>query len=52
MQSLGNFYIEQLFTFKCIEQTEINKKRPGMAHFKRVYGDWELLTLISQPLGS
>ena len=28
-------YIEHLFTINCIEKTKINKKRPGMAHFKK-----------------
>ena len=29
IQSLANFYIEHLFSVKCIEKTKINQKRPG-----------------------
>ena len=32
---IGKIYIEHLFTINCIEKTKINKKRPGMAHFKK-----------------
>ena len=28
-------FIEHLFIINCIEKTKINKKRPGMAHFKK-----------------
>ena len=30
---IGKIYIEHLFTINCIENTKINKKRLGMAHF-------------------
>ena len=34
--AIGNIYIEHLFT--CLPSTVlINKKRPGMAHFKKTY---------------
>ena len=36
---IGKIYIEHLFVYlfiiNCIEKTKINKKRPGMAHFKK-----------------
>ena len=28
-------FIEHLFIINCIEKTKINKKRPGLAHFKK-----------------
>ena len=28
-------FIEHLFIINCIEKMKINKKRPGMAHFKK-----------------
>ena len=28
-------FIEHLFIINCNEKTKINKKRPGMAHFKK-----------------
>ena len=37
---IGKIYIEHLFIslfiINCIEETKINKKRPGMAHFKKI----------------
>ena len=29
-------YIEHLFAVNCIEKTKIKKKRPGMAHLKKI----------------
>ena len=36
---IGKIYIEPLFIcllFNCIEKTNINKKRPGMANFLKI----------------
>ena len=29
-------FIEHLFTVNCVEKTKIKKKRPGMAHLKKL----------------
>ena len=29
-------YFEHLFIVNCIEKTKVKKKRPGMAHFKKI----------------
>ena len=31
-----DFYMEHLFTVNCIVKTKIKKKRPGMAHLKKL----------------
>ena len=37
-------------TVKCIEKTKIKKKRPGMAHLKKVQGEWvEVNRLLATP---
>ena len=36
IQSSANFSKEHLFTVNCIEKTNIKKKRPGMAHLKKL----------------
>ena len=34
-------FIEHLFIINCIEKRKINKKRPGMAHFKKkLFKNW------------
>ena len=32
---IAKIYIEHLFTVNCIQKTNIKKKRPGMAHYKK-----------------
>ena len=33
---IGKILFEHLFIINCIEKTKINKKRPGIAHFKKI----------------
>ena len=33
---IGKIYSEHLFTVNCIEKMNIQKKRPGMAHFYKI----------------
>ena len=33
---IGKIYNEHLFTVNCIEKTKRKKKRPGMAHLKKI----------------
>ena len=32
---IGKILLRILFIINCIEKTKINKKKPGMAHFKK-----------------
>ena len=34
--AIGKIYIEHLFLVNCIEKIKIKKKRPGMAHLKKL----------------
>ena len=33
---IGKTFIKHLFTVNCVEKTKIKKKRPGMAHLKKL----------------
>ena len=33
---IGKTFIKHLFTVNCVEKTKIKKKRPGMAHLKKI----------------
>ena len=37
---ISRIYIEHLFTFSCIKETKIKKKRPGIAHLNKQCQFW------------
>ena len=45
---IGKIYIEHLFTVNCIEKIKMKKKRPEMAHFKKIFLKDYLQPIISR----